>query len=377
VSTLAGLFRETTNSYKFLFFRAILEQLPSGSEVDPVPPLLLRTLAIEMAALAWYSHRYYRLSFGASDQIGAILDRLEFSGDGRRAATPFFQESLRQAIRQQTDRIGLLNLLHYVPQRLLVPFFREEVRGIHDYGRDKLISKLATDKFGSNAPLYKFVDVNGEPAIALHPSWVEYLLRNREIVLGWTHWNFLRFLQRRNPSTPALSSKLSPPLARLSLEPQKNFWDKIMEETEIRCIYSGEPLNGREFALDHFVPWSFVCHNENWNLVPTAPAANQAKSDSLPAREYLDAFIAVQTTALRMVAELGSKRLPRWARPVEDYESGLRLPRGDFADAGRIRESLRSTIEPLLSIAEQSGFPVGWKWGERPGLLEAQRHGSG
>jgi hypothetical protein len=105
-----------------------------------------------------------------------------------------------------------------------------------------------------------------------------------------------------------------------------------------------------------------TCHDQSWNLVPAEPAANPSKSDSLPARQYLDPLIQLQTKALATAAELRSRRWPRWAKPLEDYESDLKLSPRDFGDRSRVQASLRPTIEPLLSIEEQSGFPSGWKW---------------
>ena len=129
VPTLSHLFGDATNSYKYLFLRAILEKLKSGLPATAAL-LQLDDLAVEMAALAWYSHRFYRLSFGGNDQLATILDRLEFSGDGQRAGTPAFQRGLRNSIRKQADQISLSTLLRYVPQRLLTPFSRVQARGL-------------------------------------------------------------------------------------------------------------------------------------------------------------------------------------------------------------------------------------------------------
>ena len=76
-------------------------------------------------------------------------------------------------------------------------------------------------------------------------------------------------------------------------------------------------------------------------------------------------MVELHTEALKTVSELGSTKLPRWAKPIDDYESDLKLSRGDFGDRARVRTSLLSAIEPLMSIAERSGFTGGWRWSPR------------
>ena len=35
-------------------------------------------------------------------------------------------------------------------------------------------------------------------------------------------------------------------------------------------------------SIDHFVPWSYVAHDELWNLSPTTRSINSSKSNYLP-----------------------------------------------------------------------------------------------
>lgn len=38
----------------------------------------------------------------------------------------------------------------------------------------------------------------------------------------------------------------------------------------------------KNISIDHFVPWSYVAHDELWNLTPTTRSINSSKSNSLP-----------------------------------------------------------------------------------------------
>lgn len=89
------------------------------------------------------------------------------------------------------------------------------------------------------------------------------------------------YLQRRNPNVPGIINKLQPPQER-KLEKVKRFWAAVSEVTPVRDIYAGEPMQGRGMSIDHFVPWSYVAHDELWNLSPTTKSANSSKGSCLP-----------------------------------------------------------------------------------------------
>jgi len=54
----------------------------------------------------------------------------------------------------------------------------------------------------------------------------------------------------------------------------------------LHCTWTGAAI-ARGFAVDHIIPFSLWHNNDLWNLVPTSPAVNTAKSDKLPTRELL------------------------------------------------------------------------------------------
>lgn len=54
-----------------------------------------------------------------------------------------------------------------------------------------------------------------------------------------------------------------------------------------RCTWSDKALR-HDFAVDHVIPFSLWGNNDLWNLVPTDPKTNNAKSDKLPTSELLE-----------------------------------------------------------------------------------------
>jgi len=43
--------------------------------------------------------------------------------------------------------------------------------------------------------------------------------------------------------------------------------------------------------VDHFIPWSYVFHNEIWNLVLACDSCNEMKRDSLYPTKFVDEII--------------------------------------------------------------------------------------
>lgn len=108
-----------------------------------------------------------------------------------------------------------------------------------------------------------------------------YIEQNYEIIQGWVEVNLIQYLQRRNPSVPGIVDKLYPPRER-NLEKVKKYWKMIAAIRSIHDIYGGVLLDGKNISMDHFVPWSYVAHDELWNLTPTTRNINSSKSNNLP-----------------------------------------------------------------------------------------------
>ncbi|MCM1500774.1 MAG: HNH endonuclease, partial [Clostridium sp.] len=104
---------------------------------------------------------------------------------------------------------------------------------------------------------------------------------NQEIIKGWLQYNIIIYLQKRNPSVPGIADKLYPPQER-KLEKVKKYWKLLLGIWPIHEIYGHMQLSERDISIDHFVPWSYVAHDEFWNLHPTTQSINSSKNNNLP-----------------------------------------------------------------------------------------------
>ncbi|HFD81636.1 MAG TPA: hypothetical protein ENK05_14785 [Gammaproteobacteria bacterium] len=358
VGALSRVFDKVTNSYKLLFFQALLNQVQSNSGSDGDVRISLREIGIEMLARAWYPYVYFRLSFGLQDQISKLLDGLVFQvGSQARAGNANTQKRLRNAIDRQWQQLGGGSLLRYVPCRLLTPFFSEDLRGVSDAKRNVLMADLSRKRFERRKPLYRLE--KDAIHLTIHPGWAHYLNANYKIVEGWARWHWLRYLQKKNPSVPAIAEKLSPPAKREALEGHRKFWAGFIQQQRLLCLYSKVPLDPSNFALDHFVPWSFVCHDRPWNLIPVSPQANASKGNMLPHRKYIPIFVKSHAQALRVGQGLVGQQA--WRQFLEPYITDLHLSEGALQDVGKLQRAYKNTLDPLFTLARQMGFASGWK----------------
>jgi hypothetical protein len=366
IGAFAGLFQHTTNSYKFVFFLAILDLLKrNGFAADR--PYTYADIIIEMLATAWFAHTYFKLSFGSVDKIAEKLDALtlDFGNATNLFATD--RTALRNAI-GNSDLKDAARLMDYVPYRLLRPFLESKLQGIDKSSRvfEPIMPALTNANFQTARPLYRFDsdDYRKCAGIIWHPDWAAYLKEHFAIIHGWAAWHWLHYMQRRNPTTPGLSNKLFPPVKRDSLTKQTKYWRAILQHPdgpELRCIYSGEALSVGSFALDHYLPWSFVAHDQLWNLIPTPPSVNSSKSNNLPSTDYFDGFVVLQHQGLLVASRILPKA--QFEKLTEDYLADLHLPSSAaLLNLEQLSRAYAQNIGPLLTLATNQGFTPDWQY---------------
>ena len=131
IATLAQLFNDTTNSYKYIFFLSLLELLRARN-FDCKQPIALEEILVEMLVTCWYPHTYFKLSFGTQDKLAAGLEamQLERYGNANNIARAG-KDQVRQLIVDSGAAMPE-DLLRYVPYRIIRPFFSAETRGLKD-----------------------------------------------------------------------------------------------------------------------------------------------------------------------------------------------------------------------------------------------------
>jgi len=349
LSKLNGVFNDTTNSYKFYWFLAILDALSEGANER----LEFDDLAMRMVANVWFPLDYYKLSFGKQDSFKKVANYIS----GHMTVDPAprapaleiqINQSLGEAeIRAIKSKVG--QLLRWVPYRFLRPFFMAELRGQKDTNVNGSVIQLCNAKFEreSHRVMYKF---EGR-SIILNNNWLDYFKTHHQILRGFTYWHLIKFLQKTNPNVPGLSSKIfKPDASDRNLSEATKFWKQFLSESPgYQCIYSDTLLTRENFSLDHFLPWSFVVHNHFWNLIPTPKSVNSSKSDWLPDWGYFPKFAHQQYEIFKFYFQLDKKKT------LEDYFVNI-VPNEHLVSREEFIQRLEQQILPQYQIAKNMGF---------------------
>jgi hypothetical protein len=363
IGRLAQAFNSVTNAYKFYWFKALLDMAAQDRAVMP-----MQELSMQMLASVWYPLDHFKLSFGKQDGFKAIAQRLSGSLriDHGPSAPSLFQQVFSQLPPKEIDQFQreLAVLLRWVPYRFQQPFFSEQLLRISDQQKNRLTVKLANEAFlqGRGLCLYRYPD---DAHIELDRYWMDYMRANHAVLQGFVNWHLIRFVQKNNPNVIGLASKLERPAPNdRNLSQERKYWELYLKEhpEPASCIYSGQPLQGQKIAIDHFIPWSYVVHNDVWNLTPTLPAVNSSKSDWLPDLDaYLPKFAQQQYHSLqwswRHRNALRDKCLHSYAQLF-----GSQLSEIAAMEAPRFEQELGRVVKPLVEGAERLGFPVWWRY---------------
>ena len=140
IKNLSGVFNNTTNSYKFYWFLAILEKLKTTESGF----LLIDELLIEMIASECYPIKSFKLSFGRQDKFTYIIKELK----GRFGIKDEIKkDNLIEILETQKDdkyfKRFIEKLARYVPDRFLTHWFSKKLIGIKDSEKNKIIYKEA------------------------------------------------------------------------------------------------------------------------------------------------------------------------------------------------------------------------------------------
>ena len=120
------------------------------------------------------------------------------------------------------------------------------------------------------------------------------------------HYNIFRYLGQTLYGTSTIMSKWKQKTNALNYDQEvtKNIIDKlssdvleIRETSSIRnilkqeneCVWSAKELHGKNYDVDHVLPFSVWFNNDLWNMLPTDRVLNQQKKkDKIPTRKLIE-----------------------------------------------------------------------------------------
>lgn len=340
---LSRVFNNTTATYKFYWFQSLLQM----HNEEGIYRMNVWDLVIRMVANAWFPIHYFHLSFGSMDSLHKIVTELQWMTDlPMDAKKEEVVECLTARLDDKKVKDQLATLIRNVPYRFLSPWI--------NYTSDADV--IARSHAYENGCLYSIQKTKDEFYITINPVWNKYLQDYYGILTDFINWNLTLFLQQRNPNIPNIPNKLTRPMERTSLSKQRRFWDDVIRiGGHVHCIYTGQEIHIGDYAVDHFLPWSFVAHDQLWNLIPADNSINSSKSDKLPPLDrFLKKLAEEHREAIKIYLGAGKKE-----SALEDFASLGYTPR-DLLQLNRERflAAYQQTFTPLFQIAQNMGYEV-------------------
>ena len=263
-SALLGNSKHTT-SYKFVFFKSILDNL-FNVDLGSSPEFFLSfdSISIRFAEIYWnliLKFKLRQMPLNADGKISAIEKTLfDFcSSHGYSMTdTEFAFEGLQSEQQiELSEKIKKAVVTKYV----LGAFCRD-----------------------TNWKFYHFSKTQKWDGIFLNKDFFVVLSKYRSDFEKVNYFEWIKYLEGINKEEDSymLASKLDKSTERENLDSYRKV---LFEFGQIDCFYCGKKLS--ENAVDHFVPWSFVKDDKLWNFVLACPDCNSRKSDRLASQAYL------------------------------------------------------------------------------------------
>jgi hypothetical protein len=330
IHKLVACFNNTSATYKFYWLLSITEQVEMGRTM-----IAKKELFAGMLSHSWYTIHYFHVSFGTQD---VLQESAKLIRNIENIPITAKKHDISEHLNSSNNRETLKILNHFdlnVPHWFLSPWFPgKSKKDIYELSQDfSHLSLYALHK--------EFISVN--------LLWANYIKDNAALIKSFCYWRLSLWLQSKNPNVPDIPNKLIKPAQRNSLTKQrKEYWDLVITEIgALNCIYSNKSLQLGTYAVEHFVPYSFVSHDLIWNLIPADPIFNGSKSDKLPPLSlFFDSFFDVQKQGVDVM----KTKYPR-NKQLEDYLTIFPDLNESFT-----KEKMKENIQPLITIASNNGF---------------------
>ena len=364
IESFIHMLDDPTECYKFYWLDSIMQLLSEQEET-----ITFDKVISGMVADAWYSVTEYHLRMGTKDSQGNSVNSIERAVNKLDALKCLEHTADRwQVLEKIEENEKLLHDEKYqisknVPYRLLSSFMRE-LGGNYPLWdqRTRLIAYMEMISNKCCLP-YTIGNERGlEKKIIIEDRWKRFLIDNMVAIRGWIQMKKIKYLQDRNPGVPGIIYKLEPENEKQrKLQNVRKLWAAVFDISDIRDIYSGNPLEKKKYEIDHFVPWSFITNDEMWNLMPVNSSLNSSKRDRLPDwNTYFSGFAQNQFVLNQMIYKY--ERLAHMFRECqrdnlnslwsmeELYIKGI--------DENQFIRVLESRLKPIYDSARTQGYGV-------------------
>lgn len=314
------------STYKFALARALIDLCAKRRNADfGGDDMAARTIPYRLLAgkfLRYYWQQEYRFHMRqnfADTTLGVVKALHDVWGEG---AHPGDFASLAQEDIDDAERRILRGVFGHARRKtsLVVPRFQNVKAG-----------NAAVEK----RTFYDYDDDAQE--IVLRPGALEFFRDNMVMAEGLVTLEWAKYLEKVNGGLPSLVAKVE----HLG-EPERNpalmlKYRRAWSRRTCHCFYCRGLLEAGSVHVDHFIPWSYIFDNSEWNLVLACGACNVKKGRSLPQAEFCGALVRRNRAYEPAVGGLRQSlrlldRGSGWEREIENhYDTCLKYGFGTVA----------------------------------------------
>ena len=258
-----------TTSYKFVFFKSILDNL-FNVDLDSLPECYLSfdTISLRFAEIYWNLVLKFNLN-----------------------QMPVYENGNLSAI----ERILKEFCTKYTFPAKDIPFSFEGLKSELQLELAQNIKKAIVTKYVLSAfcadtqwQFYHFSKIKKWDGIYMNKDFFIVLAKYRSDFEKINYFEWIKYLEgiNREEDSYKLASKLDRSTERENLDSYRKI---LFDFGQQSCFYCGKQLSKTTFenAVDHFIPWSFVKDDKLWNFVLACPTCNSKKSDKLASQFFL------------------------------------------------------------------------------------------
>lgn len=173
---------------------------------------------------------------------------------------------------------------------------------------------------------FLYQSAQSSQSLVLLPKVMYCLRQFSEIIEELCQKRWLDYIRHNSTNAPILNQL--PNLEQFMFEPNRNQLNAVakvlIELQDCRCFYCHKVIKNKEWAVDHFVPWSIYPSDTGHNFVLADTHCNTQKSNLLAADEFLhqwhernetqDAILVSQLSELGFITDkTRSHKVAEWA----------------------------------------------------------------
>jgi len=296
IKSFIQMLDDTTECYKFYWLDSIMQLLIRGDDC-----ITFDKVIYGMIADSWFSVSKCNLRLGPQNKNGESANSIERAVRKLAQLDIIDDQDTRDAIITKIENHEkdlhdeIYQLSKNVPYRLLSSFLSLGGNDPIWDNKSHLIAYIELMNKGGIIPYTIGHERGLRKSVIMNNNWKDFLCQNAVTIRAWIKVKKVDYLQARNPGVPEVANKLEQDIeGSRNLQKVRKLWACVADVVPVYDHFSRKLISDEDYEIDHFIPWSYVSHNELWNLMPLEQSKNSQKNNKLPEWSCFEDFATNQ-----------------------------------------------------------------------------------